>query len=621
MKTPNRLIIVVVLTILISLQGLLAAEEITINHVDPPMWWTGMQNPELMLVIHGTNISKLDPVIKYAGVTLQTTTRTENPNYLFLTLTIADNAAAGTVKIDFYRGKKVILTYPFELRERKPGSADRGSFGPGDVVYLLMPDRFSNGDPSNDTVENLKEKANRDDQDGRHGGDIRGIINNLDYLQELGITALWTTPLLEDDMATYSYHTYATTNYYKIDGRYGSNADYEKLAGECHRRGIKLIMDLVPNHCGSDHWWMKDMPMQDWVHQFPQFTRSNYSISTWNDPHASAYDRMLNANGWFDVSMPDLNQHNPFVLTYFKQLAIFWIEFAGLDGIRVDTYPYNDKWKIAEWTRSILREYPRLNIMGECWQHNPVEIAYWQSGVHNYDGYDSYLPAVMDFPLTDAFAAAFNEDVQQWDKGASRFYNVYALDYVYADPNNMLIFMDNHDTERFAEHIGSDVQKYKLAIAHLLTTRGIPQIYYGTEILMGGRKNKGDGDIRRDFPGGWPGDARNAFTRAGRTEKENEVFNYTSRLLNYRKNNPVLHTGAMIQFIPRENMYVYFRMNEEKTIMVVLNNSGNKKLFDTARFEECLNGRRKGKDILTDEILQLEGLEVEPKTALVLEIE
>jgi glycosidase len=576
-----------------------------------------MKNPELMLTIHGNGIANLNPVINYPGVTLKTVTRTGNANYLFLNFLIGEKARAGIMKIDFVKDKKIILSHNYELKDRKPGSAERKSFGPEDVIYLLMPDRFANGNTANDSIPALKEKWKRSDPNGRHGGDIQGIIDHLDYLKDLGITVLWPTPLLEDNMPAYSYHTYAITDYYKVDGRYGNNQDYVRLAEECHKRGIKLIMDMVPNHCGSEHWWMKDLPMEDWVHQFPEFTRTNYTISAWNDPHASSVDKMLNADGWFDVSMPDMNQNNPFVLTYFKQFAVFWIEYLGLDGLRVDTYPYNDKYKIAEWSKALREEYPLLNMVGECWQHNPAEIAYWQSASKTWDRYDSQLPAVMDFPLLDAFGEAFNEDGNQ---GLSRFYNVYVLDYLFADPFNLMIFLDNHDSQRFTEKIGFDMKKYRMGVAHLLTTRGIPQIYYGTEIMMGGQKSKGDGDIRRDFPGGWPGDSRNAFTSSGRTPEENEAFGYMNKLLLYRRANPVLQTGKMIQFIPRDNMYVYFRSDDRKTVMVMMNNSGEKLAPDVGRFDECLSGRRMGRDIITGMDVDLTKLSIEPKSVLIVEI-
>jgi neopullulanase len=607
----------VIIFLLIYCSSLPAADPIRINLIDPPMWWTGMKNPELMLTIQGNGIANLNPVIIYPGVTIKTVTRSGNANYLFINLFIGGDAKPGTMKIDFTRDKKIILSCNYELRDRQSQPAERKSFGPEDVIYLLMPDRFANGIASNDSLTGLKEKCNRTDPDGRHGGDIQGIIDHLDYLKDLGITAIWTTPLLEDNMPAYSYHTYAITDYYKVDGRYGTNQDYVRLAEECHKRGIKLIMDMVPNHCGSEHWWMKDLPMEDWVHSFPKFTRTNYTIATWNDPHASSIDKMLNEEGWFDVSMPDMNQGNPFVQTYLKQFAIFWVEYLSLDGLRVDTYPYNEKYKIAEWSRSIREEYPWLNIVGECWQHNPAENAYWQSGTKTYDGYDSQLPAVMDFPLLDAFGTAFNEN---GNDGLSRFYNIYVLDYLFADPYNMLIFLDNHDSQRFTEQIGYDLNKYKMGVAHLLTTRGIPEIYYGTEIMMGGQKSKGDGDIRRDFPGGWPGDTRNAFIPSGRTPGENEAFAYIRKLLHYRAANPVLQKGKMIQFIPRDNMYVYFRKDEKKTVMVMMNNSGEKLTPDVGRFEECLSGRRTGKDIITGSDIDLTKFSIEPKSVMILEI-
>lgn len=595
-------------------------QKATLEHVEPPQWWIGMNNPELTLLVHGKQVSDFDPSINYPGVEIKTVTRTENPNYLFIQFVIGKEAAAGNMQIDFLKKGKVAFSHSYILNAREEGSAERASFGNEDVVYLIMPDRFSNGDPSNDSVEGLKEKHNRELQGGRHGGDIQGIINQLDYLADLGVTAIWSTPLLEDDMATYSYHTYATTDYYKIDARFGSNEDYKRLADECEKRGIKLIMDMVPNHCGSDHWWMDDLPMSDWIHQYPEFTRTNYRMSTTNDPYASKYDFELNEKGWFDTSMPDLNQNNPFMLTYLKQFAIYWIEYAGLDGLRIDTYPYNDKWRAAEWTKAIREEYPNLNIMGECWQHRPSEIAYWQSGTQNYDGYDSYLPTVMDFPLNDALMVAFNEREQGWDKGLAHLYQVYIMDYLYADPYKSLVFVDNHDINRFAEQINFDVNKYKLAMAHLFTTRGIPQIYYGTEILMGGQKSKGDGDIRRNFPGGWPGDSRNAFTAEGRTEQENEVFNYTRTLMQYRKNNPVIHTGRFVHFVPENNVYVYFRMNEDKKLMVVLNNSDQEVKLELSRFEECLHGQYEGTDIVNQKAVNLKEFSLDAMTPLILEL-
>ena len=607
-------LIIVIVTVLSP------AQQYTVSHLEPPSWWTGMHNPELMLLVNGKAISDLTPSINYNGVSIITVTRVSSPNYLFIRLNISTDAKPGKFPILFMKNGKKVLSYEYELKQRKEGSASRKSFGPEDVVYLLMPDRFANGDTTNDSVAGLEEKVNRLDPNGRHGGDIRGIIGHLDYLKELGVTALWVTPLLEDNMPVYSYHGYATSDYYKIDARYGTNEDYVLLANECHKRGIKLIMDVVPNHCGSAHWWMNDLPMNDWVHQFPEFTRTNYRISAWNDPHAAESDRKLNANGWFDNSMPDLNQNNPFLLTYLKQYVIYWIEYAGLDGLRVDTYPYNDEWKIAEWTKAIRDEYPDLNIMGECWRHRTAEIAYWQSGAKNYNGYDSQLPTVMDFTLNDAFMTSLNQDTQHWEDGVGQFYNNYVMDYLYANPLNLLVFADNHDTPRFSTEIGFDINKFKLGMIHLLTTRGIPQIYTGTEILMGGDKSFCDGDIRRDFPGGWPGDKRNAFTLQGRTGKENEAYGLLSKLLKYRKENPVLQTGKMIQFVPVDNVYVYFRMNNEKTVMIVMNNSVKPAKLDIDRFSECTGGAESGMDIIDGRTINLDSLEINGKTGMIIEL-
>ncbi len=615
----RKKMLVVELLITLFSTTFLYSQEYTIEHLEPSTWWTNMHNPEVMLLVHGKNIGELIPFVDYDGVSVTNVIQPSNSNYLFIFFKIDKNTLHGKFPIFFKKNTKTVLTYIYELKKRGQESANRLSFGPYDVVYLLMPDRFANGDTTNDSVEGLIEKADRSNPGGRHGGDIQGIIDHLDYLNDLGITAIWATPLLEDDMPVFSYHTYAISNYYKIDARYGTNEDYVRLADECHKRNIKLIMDVVPNHCGSNHWWMNDLPMEDWVHQFPVFTRSNYRISVWNDPYASNIDTKLNEDGWFDVTMPDLNQNNPLLLTYLIQSTIYWIEIANLDGLRVDTYPYNNKWKIAEWTKAIREEYPNLNIMGECWRHRTAEIAYWQSGVENYDGYDSFLPTVMDFTLNDAFMAAFNEDTQHWVDGVGRFYNNYVMDYLYSNPFNLLVFVDNHDTERFTSQIDFDINKFKLGMIHLLTTRGIPQIYYGTEIMMGGVKNFGDGDIRRDFPGGWPGDKRNAFTKEGRANKENEAFNFLHALLNYRKNNAVLQTGRMVHFVPEKNVYVYFRMNDIKTLMVILNNSTIKTQLNTERYKECTSGVTKGINILNNEKINLNSLEIMPKTGMVIE--
>lgn len=596
-------------------------QKTSIERVEPPHWYIGMHESELMLMVYGQNIASLTPEINHPDITLSRCTKTENPNYQFIYLHIGKQAKPGTLQILFTQNNKTVLSYAYELKKRKTGSAERNSFTSADVIYLLMPDRFSNGNPLNDSHAEMIEKVNRTKKDGRHGGDIQGIINKLDYLQDLGITAIWSTPLLEDNMDSVSYHGYAITNLYRIDPRFGTNEDYVRLSAEGKKKGIKTIMDMVPNHIGSNHWWMKDLPMLDWIHQHPEFTRSNHRKNVWFDPYVAETDRYYNETGWFDTTMPDLNQSNPLLQTYLKQNAIWWVEYADLDGIRVDTYPYVDQWLAADWTKAIRNEYPNINIVGECWMYHPSQIAYWQTGVKNANGYDSQLPSVMDFPWQEAIMKAINEDEANWDEGMVRLYSNFSLDYLYANTQNIMLFLDNHDTQRFGQAINLDVRKMKLALTHLLTTRGIPQIYYGTEILMGGDKAVGDDDIRREIPGAWPGDERDAFTREGRTKQENEVFNHMRKLLQYRKINPVIHTGKMMQFVPEDNVYVYFRYNQNKTIMVILNNGIHNKQIATSRFNEILAPFTTGTNILNNKTIDVtKEISILAKSGLVLEL-
>lgn len=594
----------------------------SIERIEPPNWWVGMQNQELQLLIYGEKIGATTPKLSpYEGVTLRRVEKAESPNYLFLYLTISNSAKSGDIHIRFLRKNKLIISTNYTLRERKANSAKRQGFSSKDALYLLMPDRFANGNTENDSQPKMLEKADRKALHGRHGGDIQGIMQHLDYLQELGITALWTTPLLEDNLPEVSYHHYAISDYYKIDSRFGTNEDYKKLAYEAKRHGIKLIMDVVTNHCSTAHWWMQDLPFKDWVHQFPQFTRSNYRMSTWNDPYASKADKKLNAEGWFDHSMPDLNQSNPNLLTYFTQVFIWWIEYADLAGLRIDTFPYNDIHAMAKFNSSIIREYPNLNIVGECWQHSPQEVSYWQKEAKNADGYNSELPTIMDFPLVDAVSLALNES-EGWSTGMARLYQIFGLDYIYPNPNNILVFLDNHDTERFATTIKENPRKMKLALTLITTIRGIPQIYYGTEIMMSGKKSVGDGDLRRDFPGGWETDTTNAFTQQGRDSTQNEIFYHLRTLLNYRKKTSALHTGKTLHFIPEEDVYVYFRYTQKQTIMICLNNNDTPKTIATSRFAERINGFSSGIEILSKQpITDLSHLQIPAKSSWVIELQ
>lgn len=612
--------IIFVFAILSGLEMNGAGIKINVKRVEPSNWWVGMKNPNLQLLVYGENISLTEVRLNIPGVRLQSVTKVESPNYLFIDLVISDNAKVGAYPIEFLKDNRLVSKYEFKLLDRKPSSSQRKGFDASDVIYLLMPDRFSNGNPANDSTADTYERAKRWDPDGRHGGDIQGIINHLDYLQELGVTSLWSTPLVENNMERTSYHGYAATDFYKIDSRFGTNTDYINLSDQLHKRGMKLIMDVVTNHCGLKHWWMKDLPTFDWVNQFPEFTRTNYQASTAYDPYASESDRTLNLKGWFDTSMPDMNLNNPLLHTYLIQNAIWWVEMANLDGIRVDTYPYNDPVKMAEWTKAILIEYPHFNIVGECWVHSPQEIAYWQAGTKNANGFESTLPTVMDFALHDVFSDVFKEESNGTDD-IRRFYNHFTLDYAYTKPQNMLVFTENHDTQRFNKIIDNNLDKFKIAYTLLFTIRGIPQIYYGSEVLMTGNKSKGDGDIRRDFPGGWPNDKHNAFSLLGRTQKENEAFYFIKKLLNWRKDNPVVYQGKTTQFVSYSNCYVYFRYNTEKTIMVIINNSTEPKKLDTKRFDERMHGFTKGYEVISEKQLSdLSVINVPSKTSMILEL-
>lgn len=610
-------ILVTAILLLTALFG--QAAKLDIKRVEPLNWWTGMKNPTLQIMVYGENISAYRPRIDYPGVKIEKVVTTTNPNYVFIYVNIGAAAQPGTVNITFWEGKKSVGSYPYRLEARHEASADRKGFDSSDAMYLLMPDRFANGNPANDSHAETAEKANRSDKNGRHGGDIEGIIGKLDYLKELGFTALWSTPMMEDNMPVTSYHTYAISDYYKIDPRYGTNDDYRRLSAEAKKRGIKLVMDVVTNHCATEHWWMKDLPTEDWVHQFDEFTRSNFRIWTIQDPNAAEIDKQINTQGWFDNSMPDINQSNPLVLDYLTQNTIWWVEYADLGGLRIDTYPYNDKEPMAEFCYRIMSEYPNFNIVGECWMHEPVEVAYWQKGVVNPDGYASELPTVMDFPLTDALAV-FGDEEQGWNTGIMRPYLNMAKDYLYADPNQLLLFADNHDTERIWHLLKGDKDKFKMVFTLLSTVRGIPQVYYGTEILMTGEKQTGDGDIRRDFPGGWEGDAVNAFTREGRTAEQNEIFDFMSRLLNWRRDAEAIHSGLTKHFVPENECYVYFRYTDKDCVMVVLNNSNKEeKTLKLSRFGEMLDGVTEGEDIITGRTVQLKDtLTIPAKTAMVI---
>ena len=601
-----------------------------IDRVEPPFWWNNMTHSDLQIMFYGKNIAQNEVTVSN-GIVIKGIQKTENPNYLFVTID-TKNSPAQDLVFTFKNGKKS-FTHKYTLKSRKENSRFRKSFDSSDVIYLIMSDRFANGNPNNDNNDKLFEKANRSNKDGRHGGDIEGIIKNLDYIQSLGATAVWPTPLCEDNDERGSYHTYGQSDVYKIDARFGSNEDYVRLSAELHQRGMKNIMDYVTNHWGYKHWMINDLPTYDWIHQFPGYAQTNYRMAAQFDPNASKKDFDLCMDGWFVKSMPDLNQSNPLVLNYLTQNAIWWIEYADLDGFRVDTYPYNDKTAIAKWTKSITDEYPNFNIVGEVWMYDQAQMAYWQkdSKIGAIQSYNSNLPSVMDFTLQDAIAnGVFNEDKQEWRNGMVKVYENFNNDFLYPNINNLLVFFENHDTNRLNEAYKNDFKKYQMAMTLIATVRGIPQIYYGSEIGMAGDKGKGDGDIRRDFPGGWNGDNNNAFTKAGRTEEQNKFYDFTAKLLNWRKTKDVIHFGKTTHYVPENNVYVYFRYNDpsdsepakqKESVMVVVNNSNEKQTFKTNRFLENIKNYQSGKDIFTETTFDLKNdITIEGKSVLVLEL-
>ncbi len=591
-----------------------------VDRVEPPFWWSGMKKPQVQVMLYGKDIAQYSPEL--SGVEILDVHRTENSNYLFITLN-TDGVKAGKYEILLKDGKNLKQTVPYELKERKSNSSDRESYDTSDLIYLLMPDRFANGNPNIDSHPDVVEKVNRKLDGGRHGGDIQGIIDHLDYIEELGATAIWSTPMCEDNDAKYSYHTYAQSDVYRIDPRFGTNEDYKRLASELHKRDMKLIFDYVTNHWGITHWMMKDLPTYDWIHQFPGYGQTNYRMTTQMDPNVSQYDYRYCMDGWFVKSMPDLNQKNPLVLNYLTQNAIWWIEYADLDGFRVDTYSFNDKEGIARWTKAITDEYPNFNIAGEVWMHDQAQMAYWQkdSKIGAIQGYNSNLPTVMDFTLHDAIMEVFKVENPTWNTGIIQLYENFVNDFLYPNINNILVFAENHDTPRINE-LYPNFEDYQLAMTLIATVRGIPQIYYGSEIGMKGDKDKGDGDIRRDFPGGWQGDSNTAFTAKGRNEVQNKYFNFSKKLFNWRKNASVIHTGKTIQYVPEQEVYVYFRIMEEKTVMIILNNNKTSKELSLDRFAENLKSFQQGKEVLTDTTIKLGfKLTIGPKKSMILELE
>lgn len=581
---------------------------LSLDKVEPPHWWIGMEREELQLLVYAKDIGKASIKINDPGVEVIKITPGKSSNYLFIDLVIKRQAKAGTVFLQFFKEDRLIHTHPYELKKRLKDKDDYLGFDYKDAIYLITPDRFANGDPSNDSFDALTEIGiNRQDDYARHGGDIAGITAHIDYIADLGFTALWSSPLLINDMPEQSYHGYAITDLYQVDPRFGSLEEYKRLAKAAQEKGIKLIMDQVANHCGLNHWWMKDLPFEDWVNFQEGFendqpiTTSNHRRTTNQDQYASNYDKALMNQGWFVPQMPDLNQQNPFLANYLIQNSIWWIETLQLGGIRQDTYPYPDKDFMAQWAKAIMQEYPNISIVGEEWSYNPLLIAYWQEGNHNKDGYQSNLTHSMDFALQKAIQNGLTSE-ESWDKGLIEIYEALANDFAYTDPKRLMAFLDNHDMDRAFTQYKENPTLLKMALATLLVLPRLPQIYYGTEILMDNTAKPHDhGLIRKDFPGGWAGDKTNAFENYGLNQDQKDLKSFLKKLLNYRKNSLAIQEGKTLHFAPFNGVYVIFKLHPEENLMLILNKNKQSIKIDLTRFQELNFQGKKFINVLDEE--------------------
>ena len=589
-----------------------------IEHLEPPFWWTDMKSNKLQLMVHGPNIADLRPSISYDNIRIVDVKTLDNPNYLFIKLEMSKNVQPGQFDINFLKDNKTIIKHNYTILERELNSMHRNGFSSKDVIYLITPDRYANGNPKNDTVSELTEKANRKNKDSRHGGDLKGIIDHLDYISDMGFTQIWLNPVLENNQPKYSYHGYSTTDYYNIDARFGSNELYKKLSAKAKEKGIGIIMDLILNHIGSGHWWMNDLPSKDWINFEGEFIQTNHIHEAVHDPYLTKSQKDLFTNGWFVETMPDLNQDNEFLSTYLIQVSIWWIEFADLSGYRIDTYPYVNKNFLSQWSKRISEEYPNFNYVGEEWTSNVTMVSYWQKGSKTYDDYESFIPSMMDFPLQSALNKAIQSE-ERWDSGIGNIYRVLSNDFQYGDPYNLVVFAGNHDMKRIYSELNENMNLYKMAMTFISTVRGIPQIYYGTEIAM--TSTEDHGQLRKDFPGGWANDRVNAFVDTGLKSNQLEAKRFLKKLLNWRKNNAAIINGKMIHYPVRDGVYIYFREYKNDLVMVAMNNNERKMRIDPQRFYEVIKDRKSGKDIFNDKIYKLsKKVTIPAKTVTVLEI-
>ena len=617
-----------------------------IDRIEPTDWFVGMKNPQVQLMVYGKDIRTADVTTDYPGVRIDSLVRLDSPNYLLVYMNVKD-AQPGTMNLRF-SGKSVKQTVKYALKERKMRGEDHKGFTNADVLYMLMPDRFASSGTDKSKIKGmLPYSINRNEPSLRHGGDINGIRQHLDYFNDLGVTALWFTPVLEnnspDNGKQSTYHGYATTNYYRVDPRFGTNDDYSALIEEAHAKGLKVVMDMIFNHCGFDHPWVKDMPSKDWFNYpewlYPEnqarnkktntidgaatvndkYLQTSYKLTPVLDPYASQVDMKETVDGWFVPTMPDLNQRNHHLMTYLIQNSEWWIETAGIDGIRMDTYPYADRTAMAHWMEVLDEEYPNFNTVGETWVTEPAYTAAWQKDSKLSDQ-NSYLKTVMDFAFYDRVNLAKNEETDGWWNGFNRIYNSLCYDYLYKDPSHVMAFIENHDTDRFLGN-GQDTLALKQSLALLLTMNRIPQLYYGTEVLMNGTKQQTDGHVRRDFPGGFPGDKHNAFTKEGRTKEENQMFSWLSRLLHWRQGNELITKGKQTQFIPVDGVYVVARSLNGKAILTVLNGTSHQKKMQVARYAEIIKSTTTAKNILTGRNIDLtKDVTLQPRATMILEI-
>ena len=604
--------------LLLAIQAVAA---MNIEKIDPPFWYAGMEDNELQLMVYGKDIAHAKVGVSYPGVRISSTVKLESDNYLLVYLTLSDEVKPGNVKLTFEQGRRRI-TKEYELKARAMAGSERKGFDASDALYLLMPDRFANGDTSNDQLQGMAPyEVNRNNPDARHGGDLAGIEQHLDYFSELGVTALWFTPVLENNMPGGSYHGYATTDYYRVDPRFGTNEDYCRLIAKAHARGLKIVMDMIFNHCGTGHPWVSDMPSKDWFN-YPDFeehyVQTSYVLTPYVDPYASSYDFDQMSRGWFVPAMPDLNQSNPHVLKYLIQNSFWWIEYAGIDGIRMDTYPYADYDAMSQWMAALNAEYPHYNVVGETWVTEPAYTAWWQKDSKLSAPRNSHLKTVMDFSFYDKINQAMREESSNYT-GLGRIYNNFVYDFLYPNPLSVLAFIENHDTDRFLGE-GNNLAALKQAATLLLTTRRIPQLYYGTEVLMNGTKQATDGHVRKDFPGGWTSDEANAFTSTQLDSLQRDCYRFFQRLLHWRKGNEVIARGEMTQFLVQQGVYAYARHYEGRTVLVLLNGSDSPTTLPLHPYKEVLGIAVQGRDVISGRIVRLDKpLQMAARETLVIE--